>query len=271
MRRYSILQALPLSFFSRDLYRDVVRSWRGLGLAYLVLLVALLTLVFVIRTGMALDAWVRGEAQGLADQVPRLVIRQRVVEVDRPMPFTIHDPKTGGAVAVVDTTGQVVSLDGLEARLLLTRDHVFYRKSTTETRVFQLSNVKDFTFDSTRAKRWLGLFSAWAAPVMAPFVFVGLLVVRFIQQLVFGVVGLLVGRLTRVRLDFPASMRLAAVALTPALIIEPVLEIVRGKPPLWGLLWIGIVLSYIVWAVRANEPGPADAATSEPAAPQASA
>jgi len=269
MRRYSILQALPLSFFSRDLYRDVVRSWRGFGLAYLVLLVALLTLVVVIRTGMALDAWVRGEAVGLADQVPRLVIRQRVVEVDRPMPFTIHDPKTGGAVAVVDTTGQVVSLDGLEARLLLTRDHVFYRKSAAETRVFQLSNVKDFTFDSTRAKRWLGLLSTWAAPVMAPFVFVGLLVTRLIQQLVFAVVGLLVGRLTRVRLDFPASMRLAAVALTPALIIEPALEAFRAKPPGWGPIWIAVTLGYIVWAVRANGSGPADTPGSNPVAPPA--
>ena len=270
MRRYSIVQAIPLSFFSRALYRDVARSWRGIGLAYLVLLVALLTLVVAIRTRVALDGWVRGDAQRMADQIPRLVIRHRVVEFDRPMPFTIHD-SAGAALVIVDTTGQVVSLDSLAAQVLVTADHVIYRKSAAETRVFDLSAVRDFTLDSTLAKRWLGLLSIWAAPVVAPFVFVGFLLCRLVQQLVVAAIGLLVGRLARVAFDFAASMRLAVVAMTPALILEPALEAIRAKPPGWGLLWPVITLAYLVWAVRANTSGPADGSTSDTVAPQAPA
>jgi len=266
MRRYSILQAIPLSFFSRDLYREVVRAWRGIGLAYLVLLVALLTLVVAIRVQIWADGVVHGGGRAFADQIPRIVIRHRVVEVDRPMPYTIRDSRSGASLIVVDTTGQVVSLDSLEASVLLTADHIVYRKSAAETRVFELSAVKDFTLDSARAHHWLRLLSTWAAPVAAPFVFVGFAMVRVIQQLVFAALGLLVGRLARVRFDFSASMRLAAVAMTPALVIEPALEVFKIRPPGWGWLCIAITLAYIVWAVRSTGPDLASAAGGDPAA-----
>src|SRR2546426_3324312 len=41
MRRYGILHPLLLSFFSRSLYRDVGRTWKGIGFLYLLLLLAL--------------------------------------------------------------------------------------------------------------------------------------------------------------------------------------------------------------------------------------
>lgn len=260
MRRYSILQAIPLSFFSGDLYRDVGRAWRGIGLAYLVLLVALLSLVVVIRMHVSLSGWVNRDARGFAEQVPRIVIRHRVVEVDGTMPITIRGSGPGAELAIIDTTGAVTSLEGQQARVLMTRDHIVYRKNVAETRVFSLSGVKDFTIDSARAHRWLGIFATWVSPIAAPFVFGGLFVFRILQQLLLAVVGLLAGRLLRVSLDFSAHMRVAAVALTPALIIEPALELLGAKPAWWGLAWIAIAVAYVVWAVRANRSAPPETA-----------
>lgn len=267
MRRYSVFHALPLSFFSDDLYRDVARSWRGIGLVYLVLLVALATLVVAIRMQIGLDRWVQGEARGLVEQVPRIVIRHRVVEVDAPMPYTIHDPKTGTPLAIIDTTGQVASLEGQEARVLVTSDQIHYRRSAAETRVFQLSAWKDLTIDSERAGRWLRVLSTWAAPITGIFVFAGLFCFRLLQQLILAVVGLLAARVLSAALDFPALMRLSAVSLTPALLIEPLLDILGVKPRGFGWVWMVLVLVYMTWAVRANRPGPTNAPGPAPATP----
>jgi hypothetical protein len=269
VRRYSILQAVPLSFFSRDLYRDVAGAWRGIGLVYLVVVVAFLTLVMVLRMQVALNRWVEGSAQGFADQVPGIVIRHRVVEVDRPMPYVIQDRKTGKEMVVVDTTGQITTLDGREARLLLTADHLLYRKSATETRLFKLSGVDNLRVDSTRAKRWLGVLRTWAALCVAPFVFGGMFAFRMVQLVSFAVVGLVVAGLARIRLDFPALMRLAAVALTPALLIEVVLDLMKAKMRGWGFVWTLIAIGYVVWSVLSNRPGPEDAATGAPMPPPA--
>jgi uncharacterized protein DUF1189 len=267
MRRYSIFHALPLSFFSGGLYRDVARSWRGIGLVYLMLLVALATLVVVIRMQVGLDRFVHGEARGLVEQIPRIVIRHRVVEVDAVMPYTIHGPKTGTPFAIIDTTGQVTSLDGQEAMLLVTSDHILFRKSTAETRVFQLAGVKDFTIDQARAGHWLGAFATWAPPILAVFIFGGLFCFRLVQQLMLAVIGLLAARAMGAALDFSALMRLAAVALTPALLVEPLLDILKVKLPGFGMLWIILVLVYIVWAVHSNRPDPAATPTAAPASP----
>ena len=154
----------------------------------------------------------------------------------------------------MDTTGRITSLDGLEAQALLTATHVYYRKSDTETRVFDLSRVRDFTITPTKARRWLTLLATWLLPIISPFIFGGLFAFRLLQVLVFGLVGLLVARMVKAPLDFPALMRLTTVALTPALVLEPLLELVRWTPPVFELIWCVLVLGYVVWAVLANRP-----------------
>src|SRR5216117_1409089 len=104
MRRYSILRALPLSFSSRDLYRDVARNWQGGGLMYLLLLVAMTTMPFLIRIQVGMGQWARGEASQLVNQIPPIRIRHGVVGVSRPTPLTITDSK-GTAFAIIDTSG----------------------------------------------------------------------------------------------------------------------------------------------------------------------
>ena len=256
VRRHSILRAVPLSFFSRDLYRDVAASWRGIGLAYLALVVALLTLFAVVWMQVGLGRWAKGPALGFADQIPSIVIRHRVVEVDRPMPLVIVDRSSGKEWMVVDTTGQITSLDGLEASVLVTADHVFYRRSAAETRMFSLAGVDSLKVSSTRVRGWLGLVSTWAVPLIAPFVFGGMFLFRLIQVLVFALFGLLAARLAQVRLDWSRLMRLTAVALTPALLFDPLIDLSRIRLPGRGLLWTGIALAYVAWAVLANRSGP---------------
>ena len=268
MRRFSILQAVPLSFFSRDLYRDVAGSWRGAGLVYLVVVVALVTAVVVIGMQFSLRRWAAGPAQGFADQVPTIVIRHRVVEFDQPMPYVLQDRKTGKEWVVIDTTGQITSLEGLEATVLLTADRVMYRKSAAETRVFNISAIDNLTISPTRAREWLGLLATWLALLLAPFIFGGLFVFRLVQLLVFALVGMVVAALSRNRLDFSTLLRITAVALTPALLLEPLLDLAGAKATSWAFVWTVLPLGYVVWAVLASRRPPEDAAAgAAPASP----
>lgn len=268
VRRFSILQAIPLSFYSRDLYRDVAGSWRGAGLVYLVVVVAIVTALVVIGMQFSLRRWAAGPAQGFADDVPTIVIRHRVVEVDQPMPLVLRDRKTGKEWVVIDTTGQITSLEGLEASVLLTADRLMYRKSAAETRVFNISAIENLTISPARAKEWLGLLATWLAPLLAPFIFGGLFVFRLVQLLAFALAGMLVATLARVRLDFSALLRLSAVALTPSLLLEPLLDLAGAKARGWWFLWTVIPLAYVVGAVLANRQPPEDAAAgATPASP----
>jgi hypothetical protein len=57
MKHYGRLQAVYLSFFSGDLYRDVANNWTGIGLVYLLLLLAAAWLPSAVRTFTGLKAF----------------------------------------------------------------------------------------------------------------------------------------------------------------------------------------------------------------------
>ena len=41
MRQYNLLQAIPMSFYSRKLYQDVAQNWGGMAILYLLFIVFL--------------------------------------------------------------------------------------------------------------------------------------------------------------------------------------------------------------------------------------
>src|SRR6266849_2385686 len=119
MRRFSNVLAIVLSIFSGDLYRDVGRTWRGVGAVYLlvVTLVCAVPVLISMQAGMRHVA--RTEAGPILDQIPPILLHDGRVSTDAPMPVVIRD-SGGRALAILDTTGQISSLDSTEARVLVT-------------------------------------------------------------------------------------------------------------------------------------------------------
>ena len=255
MRRYSVLQALPLSFFSRPLYRDVARSWRGAGLVYLLLLAALPTALIVVRMELELTRWIRTDAGPIADQLPPIRILHGVVRVDGQLPITIRDSK-GEAFAIIDTTVSEAEFLGSGATLMLTSNRLYLHRPQRETRIFDLSTVTRFSLDREKAHGWLRVLQTWSAPIALPCLLVALYVFRIVQALIGAGFAMLVARALHFSPVFGACMRLAAVALTPAILAEAALDAARARPPYWGLIWSVLALAFIVMAIRWSHDDP---------------
>jgi hypothetical protein len=269
MRRFSNPRAIALSFFSRELYRDVAHEWLGAGLCYLLLVTFLCMVPPLIKMQVGIAGFAREEAGPILEQIPPISIRHGHVLAAVPMPFVIRDAR-GGALAVLDTTGQVSSLDSTEARVLVTAKQIMIRKSAAETRTFELSRVGHFEMDQARARRWLRLFVTWCALVLSPFVFAGLFLFRLMQVVVFAAIGAVLARPLGVRLGFAPLMRLAAVAFTPVFVIDILRGAAHLRVPLWWLLSMILALVYLIFALQANrEPEPAAADAVPPAVPPA--
>src|SRR5882672_4612007 len=127
MRRTSNLRALALSFFSRQLYREVAHEWLGAGVVYLLLVTFLCVLPPLIAMQAGVARFAREEAVPLLEEIPPIVIRDGHLSAAVPMPLVIRG-QNGVALAILDTTGQVTSLDSTEARMLVTSTHAMFRK-----------------------------------------------------------------------------------------------------------------------------------------------
>jgi hypothetical protein len=253
MRRDSLLQALLLSFGSADAYRGAARRRHGRALVYLLVLAAVTTALVVVRLHEAVGRIATREAPPLIAQLPEIAIRRGEASVAAPTPHVIRAPETGRALAIIDTSGAVTSLEGSEARVLLTRTQVMFRRNDTEIRVFDLAGVDRFDVGPERAGRWARAAAAWLAPLAAPLVLAGLYALRLLQALFGAGLVLAIAPLRRVRLDVAAAMRLAALAITPPTLLLDLAGFLGAQVPYAGLAWAALATAWTVFAVRACE------------------
>ena len=248
------IQALPYSFFARDAYRDAARHRRGVGLLYLLFLAAIMTVVVVLRIHLGVSNLIQHQAPRLIAQLPVITIDHGRVSTNAPNPVAIHYP--GGPVfALIDTAATVTALEGSTAYVLLTRDHLVYRKSATETQIVDLARVEHFVLDRNIATRWVRLAN-WLAVVLVPFVLVGLYLARLVQQLLASLATVLIARIRGVALNFAGAMRLSALAITPATLVLDLIGILGGRVPGSGWIWCAITLGYVMFGVNACRPDP---------------
>ena len=252
MRKFTFLQAVPHSFYSADLYRDVARNWKGAAFGYLILVqsVVLLSTAYQIHREWA--SYMDDQGVAIVQQMPTVVIDEGVARVEAEQPYMILDPDTGAAMVILDTTGEITEIteDGVGA--LLTRDRLFVRKDDHKTQIYELSQIDHFELDSERLEGWRELARDWFVVLMFPFLVFGLAIFRAVQVLFFGVLGNVFAKRVGVRLDFPSLLSLAAVSLTPAICAEAVLDLPGARPPAQGLILFGVSLFYFARAVMAN-------------------
>ncbi len=252
MKQYSVWDALVLSFYSRPFYRDVATHWRGTGFAYLLLLLALCWVPEMAKTQVGLTKWVRGEGTQLVKQIPPITISDGAASTEVTTPYFIKDPEKGQVLAIIDLTGKYNSLEDTPAKMLLTKHELFTRNSASEIRTYNLKNVKSFHLDQNRVQGWLNIAGTWLVVVLYPFALVFSFVYRIVQALIYGVCGMILAKIMKAQLEYLTLLRLAAVAVTPAVILETVRSVANIHIPFWSLLCFLIAMGYLFMAVSAG-------------------
>jgi len=102
MKRYSIFHPLILSFFSKALYRDVGQRWRGTGLAYLLLVLAIVWIPTMIKMQFGLAQFVDHDSAKITEQIPAITISHGKVSTNVTTPYYIKDPETGADLIIID-------------------------------------------------------------------------------------------------------------------------------------------------------------------------
>jgi len=265
MKRYSFFHGLVLSFFSKSFYRDVAQYWRGTGLAYMLLILAIFWIPTAIKMYSGFKKFVDNDSASFTKQIPAITIKNGQVSTDVATPYFIND-EDGTPVAIIDTTGQYKTLDDTSARILVTKNKAVV-KGTADTRIYDLSNVQSFYVDRARVEGWFAIAKKWFIPMFYPMALLFSFIFRAIQILIYALIGLAFANMLHVKLEYKTLMRLAAVALTPVLVLDLVLEFVPLRIPLWSVLGVLIGLGYLFFAIKSNAEPETIAPVYAPGAP----
>ncbi len=253
MKRFSIIHIPLLSFFSKELYRDVGLNWKGIGFAYLLLLLAVCSVPRMFKIQAELSQFIDEEVLPIIEQVPKITITDGQVYVDVPQPYYIRDPDSNDVLAIIDTTGETESLVDTDAFALLTKTKLIHRQSDVEYRIHDLSDVRQFVLDKGPIMNWLNIVNKVKVlvPVLYPFVVLLTFLFRIFQALVYGVIGLLFASWCRVKLSYSSLLRIAVVAVTPCIIVKTIFKVASVHIFMAGLWFFLMAMVYLLFGVKA--------------------
>lgn len=249
-RRFGLQHPYLLAFFSRPFYADVMAHWRGLAFVHLALLLLLSAAAYTIHFRDLIAVFIAREAPAILAQVPEIRILDGKVHVDVDEPYTIRQPGSDTALAVIDTTGEITSLRQTDATLLLTATRLIARLSAAESRTIDLSGIESLRIDRSVLSQWLLDFQSWVPFIIFPLALGVTFTLRSAQALLYGVIGLAMASLQKVTLPYGATVSVAIMAMTPFLLLDVLLMLLDIYPPLWGLGGFLMAMGYLAFGIR---------------------
>ena len=263
---YSYWQALYLAFYSSRLYIDVAKRWRGYGLRYLLLVIAILTIPLSVLVIYNFNTYFSEQMVEPITKIPRLYIQNGAVVFDKPMPYLIKN-KSGNVVAIVDTTTSIDAASKLfpDLTVLITKDNLYFKPPkfqlfSTKQEELKGGNVYAQPISKHINEVFVGKEWIAASGILKLKVAVEFLVYPIMVGLVYGVyLGVMlflafVAQLCAIivfkyRLSFKDSCRIFFVAATPQTALFFIMFAAKITLPFGGLIYVVLLAIYFNYAV----------------------
>ena len=168
-RVYRYWQALYLSLYSRRLYVDVAKRWKGFGLMYCLLLMMIAAIPLSVRYIIDFNQYIGTDLIQPFSEIPTFNIQDGNVIFEGHMPYYVKN-KEGQDIVIIDTTGQITKITDKYPKLvmLVTADQYYFRApkllflkgdqtnrldfETQPIQTYSMKKIKNGVFD---AKTWI--------------------------------------------------------------------------------------------------------------------
>lgn len=259
MKDFSPFQAPVMTFFSAPFYKDLLRNGRGLGFAYLFLLLTLCWTMETVKVFVTLQsAMANKEVTELVNQVPAITLKNDKMSIDKPSPYVIKDISTGTPIILFDMSGKTMDLAHANgAKILVTQDFAIMEKSSGMEETLPWSKFKaDFNFEKSMLNDILAKVPSVCTGIFWICGFV-VWIGHLLLALMYGVAGLI---MDSKKLGYAAMVRLAAFAMTPSILISTLLFLtgLDSKISFFGMVSVLITLGFMYFGNQSlkDEPPP---------------
>jgi hypothetical protein len=252
MKYYSYIYALYFSFYSRPFYQNVAKNWKGLCFSYLLFILCLFWIPEMVRTQSEVSEFLSAEAPKYVKQVPVITISKGTVSLNEQVPYYINAPDKNTPFAIIDTSGQITSLDKSSALVLLTRSQLIVKNSSPAPHTFDLKGIEDLTIDQKTIFDWIENFITIFPIILFPFVLLFSFLSHVLQVLLSAWIGTYFVKKLKAELPYKALVRLSAVSFTPAIILQAFHALFGIPFPYRFTVSFFVSLGYLYYAVGAN-------------------
>lgn len=253
MRQYGCLKAIGLSFYSRDLYRDVVNNWSGGVVLYLLLLLTICwaALSFGIQKSIT-EGYVLMSSK-FVPQLPVMTIKHGEVSTPEKRPYLIKDPdakdKSKAVIAIIDTSGKFTTLENSEAGMLITKDTIFYRENNI-IKSQTISSDLDLQLKPVELQQSGKMFVRWAWVLFFPVIIFFSFIYRIIEAAIYALFGKIFAALSEISLTYGELFKISIFALTPAIILGTIFNWFSVSFQHEWIIFLVLTLGYIIFGMN---------------------
>ncbi len=237
-------------------YKDVKDFQISKSMKYIFLLIFLITLVLTVRYSYDVRRGLDIAVDWAKINLPVIEIQNGVASVDVKQPYRVEEE---GFTLIIDTTGEVTSLDGYDKGILLMKNKLVYKEGDVKTETYDLSNVAALRID----ENFMNVLSKNITWILFPFMLIGMFlyfcVARFLQIFIFSIISLAASSITNVKLRYKQLFNIGVYAITPSAILGGLLALFGIQLPLFGLLFAGLYIAYLIMAIMACKETPSTA------------
>lgn len=253
MRQYGMLSAIYMSFYSKKLYKDVVLNWGGLAILYLLFIIMLTWIGFTFQAQYALSHLYDKNSDVIVNQIPVMTFKNGKLSTPEKRPYVVTGIDGKDRLMVIDVSGKIKTLEQAQATILMTVDQVTTKTKPDEIRIYTYPNNLNMIVNSQVINEYIKHYIGFAWILLFPIVVLFSFIYRFIQVLVYSIVGKIFSAITKAKLSYGQVMQITMIALTPAMIVCAVLNYFNIMFPFQGLFYFGLAMAYVLFGVKANK------------------
>ncbi|OQX54534.1 MAG: hypothetical protein B5M48_00250 [Candidatus Omnitrophica bacterium 4484_213] len=265
--------------FNPKFYKEIAKQSFGRSFKYLILFLLLVSLLIGGKFAIALKGGMQKAEQWINENLPgkikeylpkQMEIKNGELSVSAEQPFIKSENKE--FAFVIDTTGQITSLDNYKNGLLITKTKMILKQTKptggVEIKEQDFAEIESLTIrrgDETRGEivKFISpqksfvltydLLNRWARKlwqiVFLPifiFLFIYFLITKFLQLFLFSPVSLITNTLAKVKLQYKDLLNIGVYALTPATFLATLFLLFNVVIPAFGFIYVLIYSAFLV-------------------------
>ncbi len=251
MSNNQLWKGIYLSWFCRDFYHDVVKNWHGLGLKYLMVVLACFWLMLSIRLQVEVVNFTDGFLLPVLRQVPELILTEDRLTMNVSSPHEVKDPRTGKTLLIFDTRADAqeppLDLDGIF--YIGDKQILHYHGQKSE---FELKGSWKKPLITAEMLKGLEEAKDWSGTIVFSVFYLATLFFVTLQVFLYGLVGFALSGVLRRPLSYSQAGRVAAIALLPVLTLEFLQRITGVFLPLWTMVSVFLAIGYVIFGIRST-------------------
>jgi Protein of unknown function (DUF1189) len=224
----------------------------GKSMRFLLYVMLFIGSVMMIKAEMGMYQFSKVATEKLGTKFPNFELKDGRFICEGAMPF-VYNAKD--ILFIIDTSGKTNSslLNGFKEGIIITETNIFYKKSASETRSYELNEFSKFNITKGRL---IELINDWTVPslvILFIFCLFFIYVWKLIGVLTLSVIALIINKILKTNLEYQDLFKMSVYAIILPSIIDSGLGIVEVNIPYFWIVYYAIAGFFLVQMMQGTQ------------------